>query len=117
MCRKTLKKKGECVCACVIVCALTSSSCDRTLVAFPLVYLISAKYCLLCEMLILLCLHCACNLQVFFEEDVDKSKYCGHLYGLGTSYVSNGINSDSGNNSHTPNAVEEGNSGAVWADC
>lgn len=51
--------------------------------------------------------------EVFFEEDVDKSKYCGHLYGLGTSYVSNGMNSDGGNNSHTPNALEESSSGAV----
>ncbi|KAL8616725.1 CCR4-NOT transcription complex subunit 7 [Nucella lapillus] len=50
--------------------------------------------------------------EVFFEEDVDKSKYCGHLYGLGTSYVSNGMNSDGGN-SHTPSALEDGNSGAV----
>lgn len=28
--------------------------------------------------------------EVFFEEEVDKNKYCGHLYGLGTAYVTNG---------------------------
>lgn len=29
-------------------------------------------------------------LQMFFEDNIDDAKYCGHLYGLGTSYVMNG---------------------------
>lgn len=27
---------------------------------------------------------------MFFEDNIDDAKYCGHLYGLGTSYVMNG---------------------------
>ena len=54
-----------------------------------------------------------CVVQVFFEEDVDKGKYCGHLYGLGTSYVSNGASFDPFSNSHTPNAIEDANPGAT----
>ena len=54
-----------------------------------------------------------CVGQVFFEEDVDKGKYCGHLYGLGTSYVSNGASFDPFSNSHTPNAIEDANPGAT----
>lgn len=38
--------------------------------------------------------------EMFFEDNIDDAKYCGHLYGLGTSYVVNGnsnnaVNSDS----------------------
>ena len=29
-------------------------------------------------------------LQMFFEDNIDDAKYCGHLYGLGTSYVNGG---------------------------
>lgn len=28
--------------------------------------------------------------EMFFEDNIDDAKYCGHLYGLGTSYVLNG---------------------------
>lgn len=28
--------------------------------------------------------------EMFFEDNIDDAKYCGHLYGLGTSYVING---------------------------
>jgi hypothetical protein len=42
-------------------------------------------------------------LQVFFEEEVDKNKYCGHLYGLGTAYVTNGNASTSDFASEDPN--------------
>lgn len=28
--------------------------------------------------------------EMFFEDNVDDAKYCGHLYGLGSSYVQNG---------------------------
>lgn len=27
---------------------------------------------------------------MFFEDNIDDAKYCGHLYGLGTSFVMNG---------------------------
>ncbi len=30
------------------------------------------------------------SLQMFFEDNIDDAKYCGHLYGLGTSYTPNG---------------------------
>ena len=33
------------------------------------------------------------SLQLFFEDNVDDDKYCGHLFGLGTSHVQNGANS------------------------
>lgn len=29
---------------------------------------------------------------MFFEDNIDDAKYCGHLYGLGTSFVMNGNN-------------------------
>ncbi|XP_023231614.1 CCR4-NOT transcription complex subunit 7-like [Centruroides vittatus] len=28
--------------------------------------------------------------EMFFEDNIDDAKYCGHLYGLGTSYIHNG---------------------------
>lgn len=28
--------------------------------------------------------------QMFFEDNIDDMKYCGHLYGLGASFVQNG---------------------------
>jgi len=28
--------------------------------------------------------------ELFFEDNIDDAKYCGHLYGLGTSYVNGG---------------------------
>lgn len=28
--------------------------------------------------------------EMFFEDNIDDAKYCGHLYGLGTAYVVNG---------------------------
>jgi len=36
--------------------------------------------------------------EMFFEDDIDDSKYCGHLFGLGTSYV---VNSGPGGTSGT----------------
>lgn len=35
---------------------------------------------------------------MFFEDNIDDGKYCGHLYGLGTSYVVNGSASNVTNN-------------------
>ncbi|CAG2241594.1 CCR4-NOT transcription complex subunit 7-like [Mytilus galloprovincialis] len=32
--------------------------------------------------------------EMFFEDNIDDAKYCGHLYGLGTSYVQNGTGYD-----------------------
>ena len=34
--------------------------------------------------------------QMFFEDNIDDAKYCGHLYGLGTSYANNGGQAYSG---------------------
>lgn len=47
--------------------------------------------------------------EVFFEEEVDRNKYCGHLYGLGTAYVTNG------NASAVDFAVEDANPSAQGA--
>lgn len=38
--------------------------------------------------------------EMFFEDNIDDAKYCGHLYGLGTSFVMNGnCYHDNGDNS------------------
>ncbi|XP_046853546.1 CCR4-NOT transcription complex subunit 7-like isoform X2 [Xenia sp. Carnegie-2017] len=37
-------------------------------------------------------------LELFFEDKIDDAKYCGHLYGLGTSYANNGGQAYSGPN-------------------
>lgn len=52
--------------------------------------------------------------EMFFEDNIDDAKYCGHLYGLGTSYVQNGTGYDNTvnhayqnhntNNTPTPNS-------------
>ena len=39
---------------------------------------------------------------MFFEDDIDDSKYCGHLYGLGTNFV---VGSNSGLFVFTGNTV------------
>lgn len=31
--------------------------------------------------------------QMFFEDNIDDDKYCGHLFGLGASFVQNNGNS------------------------
>lgn len=36
---------------------------------------------------------------MFFEDNIDDSKYRGHLYGLGTSFIMNGNFHDNGDNS------------------
>ncbi|CAG0902191.1 unnamed protein product [Darwinula stevensoni] len=39
--------------------------------------------------------------ELFFEDNIDDFKYCGHLYGLGTSFVTNGNGyMDSGDHEH-----------------
>jgi CCR4-NOT transcription complex subunit 7/8 len=44
--------------------------------------------------------------EMFFEDNIDDAKYCGHLYGLGTSFVMNGNYHDEMNhNNHTPSAA------------
>jgi len=30
--------------------------------------------------------------ELFFEDNIDNAKYCGHLYGLGTTFITNGNN-------------------------
>lgn len=34
--------------------------------------------------------------ELFFEDNIDKSKYCGHLYGLGSSFIMNGAGGGAG---------------------
>jgi len=45
--------------------------------------------------------------EMFFEDNIDDAKYCGHLYGLGASFVMNGNSGpeEAGThvNNHTPN--------------
>ncbi|GAB1604000.1 CCR4-NOT transcription complex subunit 7-like [Argonauta hians] len=73
--------------------------------------------------------------EMFFEDNIDDAKYCGHLYGLGNSYVVNGsgngassnngnnggsnINTNNGNNNSSSNnngsSFENHNSGASSA--
>jgi len=46
--------------------------------------------------------------EMFFEDNIDNAKYCGHLYGLGTSFIVNGNNYTGGtttDNGDTNNAT------------
>lgn len=38
--------------------------------------------------------------EMFFEDNIDDAKYCGHLYGLGTAFVVNGNSYDENNTSN-----------------
>ncbi|CAG2123217.1 unnamed protein product [Medioppia subpectinata] len=42
--------------------------------------------------------------EMFFEDNIDDAKYCGHLYGLGTAFVVNGTydENNSSSNAMTP---------------
>jgi len=49
--------------------------------------------------------------EMFFEDHIDDAKYCGHLYGLGASYVQNGSSSTAVTNNysdHTSTTVANG---------
>lgn len=50
--------------------------------------------------------------EMFFEDNIDDAKYCGHLYGLGTAYVVNGNSYDdnSTTNALTTNTNTNSNS-------
>lgn len=54
--------------------------------------------------------------EMFFEDNIDDAKYCGHLYGLGTSYVQNGSGYESltsyQNHNSTP-TVDDSNSSST----
>ncbi|KAK3869903.1 hypothetical protein Pcinc_024817 [Petrolisthes cinctipes] len=44
--------------------------------------------------------------EMFFEDKIDDAKYCGHLYGLGTSFVVNGnSNAAYTDNGHTSDST------------
>ena len=43
--------------------------------------------------------------EMFFEDNIDDAKYCGHLYGLGTSYIVNGNSFPEGNDETNSSAV------------
>ncbi len=51
--------------------------------------------------------------EMFFENDIDDSKYCGHLYGLGTSYV---VGKENKNNSSTAGAAAAASSSSSADD-
>lgn len=42
---------------------------------------------------------------MFFEDNIDNAKYCGHLYGLGNTFITNG------NNYH-----DNGDTNSSWCD-
>ena len=50
--------------------------------------------------------------ELFFEDNIDDGKYCGHLYGLGTSFVNGGVANDStaGSSSAETNSVNNSSS-------
>lgn len=50
---------------------------------------------------------CICHhSKMFFEDKIDDAKYCGHLYGLGTSFVVNGnSNAAYTDNGHTSDST------------
>jgi hypothetical protein len=58
---------------------------------------------------------------MFFEDHIDDAKYCGHLYGLGASFVQNGTNNSSSNstnnydNSHASGTVTNGDAASSSA--
>lgn len=41
---------------------------------------------------------------MFFEDNIDNAKYCGHLYGLGTSFIVNGATYHDNNNGENNNS-------------
>jgi len=43
--------------------------------------------------------------EMFFEDNIDNAKYCGHLYGLGTSFLNNNNNNFHENNGENNNAT------------
>ena len=45
--------------------------------------------------------------EMFFEDDIDDSKYSGHLYGLGTNFV---VGTNGGTNSNASGNLASGNS-------
>ncbi|RWS24910.1 CCR4-NOT transcription complex subunit 7-like protein [Leptotrombidium deliense] len=48
--------------------------------------------------------------EMFFEDNIDDAKYCGHLYGLGTSYFVNGNSAlENNENSVTSTTPSNGN--------
>jgi len=47
--------------------------------------------------------------EMFFEDHIDDAKYCGHLYGLGASYIQNGTSSISS----TANNYDSGNASST----
>eukprot|EP00096_Caligus_rogercresseyi_P009546 TRINITY_DN3250_c0_g1_i1.p1 TRINITY_DN3250_c0_g1~~TRINITY_DN3250_c0_g1_i1.p1 ORF type:complete len:368 (+),score=145.26 TRINITY_DN3250_c0_g1_i1:133-1236(+) len=54
--------------------------------------------------------------EMFFEDDIDDSKYCGHLYGLGTNFVGSAANNNNNsNNNATSTSNTTTTNGAVSA--
>ncbi|XP_071540400.1 CCR4-NOT transcription complex subunit 7 [Panulirus ornatus] len=43
--------------------------------------------------------------EMFFEDKIDDAKYCGHLYGLGTSFVNGNSSASYTDNGHTSDST------------
>jgi hypothetical protein len=51
-------------------------------------YLTGMKLFIACMIVV-----CHCLMQAYFDEHIDEEKYCGYLYGFGTTaYNGNGYN-------------------------
>lgn len=51
--------------------------------------------------------------EMFFEDHIDDVKYCGHLYGLGTSYITNGNSGNTTSGSSGSGGSGTGGSGGA----
>ncbi|XP_052872726.1 CCR4-NOT transcription complex subunit 7 isoform X2 [Anopheles cruzii] len=53
--------------------------------------------------------------EMFFEDNIDNAKYCGHLYGLGTPFVANGSSTVAGGSGGSGGTGGTGGGGGVTA--
>ena len=51
-------------------------------------------------------------IQMFIEDNIDDAKYCGHLYGVGTSFVMNGNSTNPYYNGHAWDTTS-----STWIPC
>ncbi|EAT38720.1 AAEL009400-PA [Aedes aegypti] len=50
--------------------------------------------------------------EMFFEDNIDNAKYCGHLYGLGTSFIVNGSSNTISSSTNNSSSATISNSNA-----
>lgn len=53
--------------------------------------------------------------ELFFEDNIDKNKYCGHLYGLGSSFIMNGQGGGNGSTASTAASTTTPQAGGTTA--